>query len=754
MFQFRKVLSVLLSFTLVFSLVGLPAYADEYGQEEETEQDGSVVQIADEQRISNAGNELESYPDVVDSANAVEDQAGVSEEEPSQKNTQNQDADMVVQEDKGEISFLYIANDEVVIGGQQEFAFALSDESKVIKSAQLKVRSLVSGEESIISNDVVHGNAASFVTSVESMPLGTIVVESVSFLLQGDDLVHEVNLSDKGYSFEITENGDQREAIVAYYQDESGRIVETDDLDAALGEVVGAEGEISPFTLESRATGNAVASPVIALDPGHGGSDPGAVASGLRESDLTWKIAVACKDRLESYGFTVVLTRGENDDVNGDDYLHRVERVLRYGAEVYVSLHINSATASAANGVEVYVPSNSGSRHTQVSAELADKIIANLEALGLYNRGVKVEDEFAVINQSNSAGIPGILIEHGFITNSSDVSNYFSDEGCRELGWADADAIARQFPQSAWVDYSPVYDFDYYITHNSDLLAHFGSDDPEAVLDHFLMYGMREGRQAASAFNVDYYRQNYDDLRAAYGEDLKKYYIHYIDYGQEEGRVADRLLEKEPIAPVSLSATPSANRSTVAASASGGLLGSAESAVFAVWSDEGGQDDLEWYWATRASDGSWRASIPVADHASYGSYNVHAYATPRGSSGLSLMGTTTFSIEAPSATVSVDNVNEYAGTFVVSLRNIVSTSGVKRVEFPIWSASDQSDIVWYVATRQSDGSYQVTADIKNHLFVPEKERSYTIHAYLTDGNGIRSLVDMADADITYVGDAS
>ena len=58
MFRFRKVLSVLLSFTLVFSLVGLPAYADEYGQEEETEQDGSVVQIADEQRISNAGNEL------------------------------------------------------------------------------------------------------------------------------------------------------------------------------------------------------------------------------------------------------------------------------------------------------------------------------------------------------------------------------------------------------------------------------------------------------------------------------------------------------------------------------------------------------------------------------------------------------------------------------------------------------------------------------------------------------------------------
>ena len=104
--------------------------------------------------------------------------------------------------------------------------------------------------------------------------------------------------------------------------------------------------------------------------------------------------------------------------------------------------------------------------------------------------------------------------------------------------------------------------------------------------------------------------------------------------------------------------------------------------------------------------------------------------------------------------MSVSDINEYAGTFVVSLRNIVSTAGVKKVEFPTWSASDQSDIAWYVATRQADGSYQATVDIKNHLFVPGKSRNYSIHAYLTDRNNIRSLIDTTDVSFAYTGESA
>lgn len=87
------------------------------------------------------------------------------------------------------------------------------------------------------------------------------------------------------------------------------------------------------------------------------------------------------------------------------------------------------------------------------------------------------------------------------------------------------------------VDYSAVYDFNYYINAYGDLRAAFGTDDT-AALEHFITYGMQEGRQASDSFNVGVYRNRYGDLRQAYGTDLAQYYRHYITYGIGEGRSA------------------------------------------------------------------------------------------------------------------------------------------------------------------------------------------------------------------------
>ena len=85
------------------------------------------------------------------------------------------------------------------------------------------------------------------------------------------------------------------------------------------------------------------------------------------------------------------------------------------------------------------------------------------------------------------------------------------------------------------IDYSPVYDFDYYLAHNPDVKAVFGENET-AVLGHFIRYGMDEGRQAKESFDVVSYRNLYGDLRAAFGSDTKAYYMHYIRWGQAEGR--------------------------------------------------------------------------------------------------------------------------------------------------------------------------------------------------------------------------
>ena len=91
-------------------------------------------------------------------------------------------------------------------------------------------------------------------------------------------------------------------------------------------------------------------------------------------------------------------------------------------------------------------------------------------------------------------------------------------------------------------DYSAVYDYNYYISHNADVKKAFGDDDV-AVLKHFVNYGMREGRQGKATFELKSYRNAYGDLRAAFGKNNKDYYMHYIKYGAREKRVATGVKE-------------------------------------------------------------------------------------------------------------------------------------------------------------------------------------------------------------------
>ena len=94
-------------------------------------------------------------------------------------------------------------------------------------------------------------------------------------------------------------------------------------------------------------------------------------------------------------------------------------------------------------------------------------------------------------------------------------------------------------PTTTWngVDYSAVYDYNDYISKNKDVKKAFGTDDV-SVLRHFVIYGMKEGRQAKSTFDVVSYQNAYSDLRKAFGTDKKKYYIHYMNYGYKENRTA------------------------------------------------------------------------------------------------------------------------------------------------------------------------------------------------------------------------
>ena len=87
------------------------------------------------------------------------------------------------------------------------------------------------------------------------------------------------------------------------------------------------------------------------------------------------------------------------------------------------------------------------------------------------------------------------------------------------------------------VDYSAVFDFNYYINRYPDMRI-FYANDQKGALQHFVQNGMAEGRQGCENFDVNIYRNNYPDLQAAFGNDLKSYYMHFITNGNTEGRNA------------------------------------------------------------------------------------------------------------------------------------------------------------------------------------------------------------------------
>ncbi|ACA38734.1 N-acetylmuramoyl-L-alanine amidase [Lysinibacillus fusiformis] len=160
---------------------------------------------------------------------------------------------------------------------------------------------------------------------------------------------------------------------------------------------------------------------VIILDPGHGGKDPGTVKGSVSEKSITLKVSTQVKQLLESAGAKVYMTR------TGDTYPSLQDRVdftqANYG-EIFVSVHVNSAANSSAQGTETYYAISTGDMY-QEDIDLAtfvnNQIVNNLN---MKNRGVKQEQYYVIRNMV----IPSILVELGFLTNTEDHNKMTNDQ--------------------------------------------------------------------------------------------------------------------------------------------------------------------------------------------------------------------------------------------------------------------------------------------------------------------------------------
>lgn len=128
----------------------------------------------------------------------------------------------------------------------------------------------------------------------------------------------------------------------------------------------------------------------------------------------------------------------------------------------------------------------------------------------------------------------------GYATDTNYVSKILSIIDSYNL--TQYDSVIKEFVPIAYNrDYSYVFDAVFYSNAYEDLQKAFNYDSG-ALFNHFITYGMSEGRKGSQGFTVEYYKANYEDLRNAFGDNLQAYYEHYIDYGRTEGRIADKLI--------------------------------------------------------------------------------------------------------------------------------------------------------------------------------------------------------------------
>lgn len=167
---------------------------------------------------------------------------------------------------------------------------------------------------------------------------------------------------------------------------------------------------------------------VIVIDPGHGGKDTGAKGKrGVEEKRVVLDVARRLRTHLVNAGFKVYLTRENDRFVELDE---RSRKAQRWGADLFISIHLNSAASTAAAGAETYVLAAAGYESTSGGLsnltqpgnrfEAANTVVAYqiqramTQRLGANDRGVK-RSRFLVLK---NAPCPAVLVECAFVSNA------------------------------------------------------------------------------------------------------------------------------------------------------------------------------------------------------------------------------------------------------------------------------------------------------------------------------------------------
>lgn len=479
----RIFLSVVLTVSLVPSAPGLAfaAGAEDNLAASQSAGDATVVSVTVEQAQDQAQNQKQDQAQ--DSGSATQNQTVLQ--------PQSEGADAITATQPREempLGFVYFESEDLTAGGIQQVAVAIDNASAEILQATLVYLDPQGTRQEVEASKCANSGA---LFPVQTEGAGTYQLVEMKATVKAGAATKSVTVNlqkegancafsaafDMGTSLsaqaepqaepQTSTSSQQQEGTTIYALDESGNLSQAANSTASTA-------AIASSLAAQAASKSRVGKLVVALDPGHGGSDSGAVGVfgqqyGIKESDINWKIAQACMAELKQYSnIEVFLTRAQNECPEPSD---RPKIAAAKGANVFVSIHINSApTVPSAKGAEVYYP-NSSSYNNAAHVDgknLSQNILDELVALGLTNRGIKIRnsengskypdktstrDYYAVIAGSRELGMPGIIVEHAFISNAEDAAKLKDDAFLVELGKADARGIAKSFELSkSWIE--------------------------------------------------------------------------------------------------------------------------------------------------------------------------------------------------------------------------------------------------------------------------------------------------------------
>lgn len=218
--------------------------------------------------------------------------------------------------------------------------------------------------------------------------------------------------------------------------------------------------------------------PLIVIDPGHGGKDPGSLSkSGLKEKDVTLAVAIALRDQLlESKRYDVALTRSTDIFIELED---RVTKARNLGADLFIALHADAGPKPTTSGASVYTLSPEGEKRVDAARhendwildievdssrpEEVNQILADLVQRETKNQSARfaqmlapalAEQGWPVLENTHrrkgfyvllSPDVPAALLEMGFMTNDADAAAMVSEAKRRKLVKGVAHAIDQFF---------------------------------------------------------------------------------------------------------------------------------------------------------------------------------------------------------------------------------------------------------------------------------------------------------------------